>query len=211
MPEILCYGDSNTYGTMPLLSLDGERPRYDRQTRWPCAMASHLGADWHLIEEGHPGRTTVHDDPIEGEYRNGMRPLLAILESHKPLDVVVLMLGTNDHKPRFATNAMDIALGARRLVDTILAAKATNHILLVCPPPVLERGCLAEIFEGAEGRSVGLADRMQMVAASRNVGFFDAGSVIQSDPIDGVHFSADAHRTLGAAMAMAVKELVGAI
>lgn len=210
MPDILCYGDSNTYGTVPMADLDGPRGRYDRSTRWPCVMAADLGADWHLVEAGHPGRTTVHDDPIEGESRNGMRPLQSILESHQPLDVLVLMLGTNDHKPRFSVGAMDIALGARRLVDTILASGAAKHLLLVCPPPVLERGCLAEIFQGAEARGQGLSERMQAVAASRGIGFFDAGKIIQSDPLDGVHFSAENHVKLGHAIARAIAEGSGA-
>ena len=124
---VLCFGDSNTHGTPPVPNL-GASGRYDRSARWPTLMAGHLGADWHVIEEGHPGRTTVHDDPIEGAHRNGLTVLPSLLESHKPLDVVILMLGTNDLKGRFSVNATDIALSLERLIG-VIRAFATRRCL----------------------------------------------------------------------------------
>ena len=206
MKTILCFGDSNTFGTPPMERL-GEDRRFDLETRWPRVMANALGEGWHLVEEGHPGRTTVHDDPVEGEHRNAVRVLLAILESHRPVDVLVIMLGTNDHKQRFALGTQDIAFGAARLVDMALASGRVKQVLLVCPPKVLERGVLAQMFAGAEARSEGLAEEMARVARARGVAFFDAGSVIGSDDLDGVHFGAEAHGVLGAAMAEQVKAL----
>ncbi|MAC77793.1 MAG: hydrolase [Rhodobacteraceae bacterium] len=199
MKTVLCFGDSNTYGTLPMPSLDHDE-RYGMDTRWPRVMAAGLGEGWHLVEEGHPGRTTVHDDPIEGIHRNGARILLAILDSHRPVDVLVLMLGTNDHKQRFGLGPQDIAMGAGRLVAMAQASGRVDKILLVCPPKCLERGVLAQIFAGAEARGKGLADEMKREAAAKGVAFFDAGTVIESDPVDGVHFSAEAHVALGQAM-----------
>jgi len=115
---LLCYGDSNTHGTVALQEL-GVFHRFDRATRWPGIVASRLGSDWHVIEEGQPGRTTVHDDPIEGAHRNGLTVLPSILESHRPIDLVVLMLGTNDLKPRFSVPARDISLSIERLIGVI--------------------------------------------------------------------------------------------
>ena len=115
---VLLFGDSNTHGTMPVPHL-GFYGRFDREERWAGRLAQLL-PDWEVIAEGHPGRTTVHDDPIEGAHRNGLTVLPALLESHKPVDVVLVMLGTNDLKERFSVNAGDIALALERLVRVIL-------------------------------------------------------------------------------------------
>jgi lysophospholipase L1-like esterase len=117
---LLLFGDSNTHGTMAMPDL-GFGGRFDREERWAGRLAKLL-PDWEVIAEGHPGRTTVHDDPVEGAHRNGLTVLPALLESHKPLDVVLVMLGTNDLKERFSVNACDVALSLERLVRVILGS-----------------------------------------------------------------------------------------
>ena len=94
---IMCFGDSNTYGAIPTLARVG-RHRFAPDRRWPGIMRRQLGTGWEVLEEGHPGRTTVHDDPIEGIHKNGLKALPVCLETHMPLDLVILMLGTNDLK-----------------------------------------------------------------------------------------------------------------
>ena len=205
---VLCFGDSNTHGTPPVPHL-GASGRYDRSTRWPALMTGHLGPDWHVIEEGHPGRTTVHDDPIEGAHRNGLTVLPSLLESHKPIDVVIMMLGTNDLKGRFSVNPTDIALSLERLIGVIRAFACGPNggnpgILLVAPPPIIEVGCLAEMFEGGAAKSSGLAASIAAAAARANVAFLDAGAHIAVSPIDGIHYDQAAHTTLAQAMAHAV-------
>ncbi len=200
MKTILCFGDSNTYGTPPMKHLSDEG-RFDKTTRWPMVMAGELGEAWEVIEAGLPGRTTVHDDPLEGAYRNGKRSLRAVIESHRPIDLLILMLGTNDHKARFSVGAQDIAFGAGKLVDLALATGFVEDVLLISPPRVLERGSLAEMFKGAEAKSANLAKHMLAVAKARGVGFWDAAERIESDPIDGVHFSKASHVTLGQELA----------
>jgi hypothetical protein len=93
----------------------GDHRRHPPRHRWPHVMAEALGSPWRVIDEGHPGRTTVHDDPIEGAHKNGLRSLPVALESHRPVDLVILMLGTNDLKTRFALPPIDIARGVERL------------------------------------------------------------------------------------------------
>ena len=109
MKTVLLYGDSNTYGTAPMGAL-GDARRFGADIRWAGHVARALAGRAEVIAEGHPGRTTVHDDPIEGAHRNGLSVLPAILESHAPLDVVAIMLGTNDLKARFSVTAADVAL-----------------------------------------------------------------------------------------------------
>ena len=105
--KILCYGDSNTWGYNPHTEL-----RYPRAVRWTGVLQRGLGPAYHVIEEGLNGRTTVWDDPIEG-YKSGKEYLVPCLETHKPMDLVVIMLGTNDLKHRFSLTAFDIATGRR--------------------------------------------------------------------------------------------------
>lgn len=210
---VLCFGDSNTHGTPPMPDL-GASGRFDRGTRWPALMARHLGPDWHVIEEGHPGRTTVHDDPIEGTHRNGLTVLPSLLESHAPIDVVILMLGTNDLKGRFAVNAGDIALSLERLVGVIRSYACGPNggnpgIVLVAPPPIREVGGLAEMFEGGAAKSHGLANAIAAAANRADVAFLDAGAHIAVSPIDGIHYDAATHATLALAFAEAMREKFG--
>ncbi|MFT3850616.1 MAG: SGNH/GDSL hydrolase family protein [Propionivibrio sp.] len=154
--QILCFGDSNTWGYAPISA-----ERYPRDVRWTGVMAAQLGSRFHVVEEGQNGRTTVWDDPLEGGHKNGLTYLTACLESHHPIDLVILMLGTNDLKARFALPALDIAAGGERLVQTIqhtgwgVDGKAPA-ILLAAPPPIDPQGDLAEMFAGAREKSVQL-------------------------------------------------------
>ncbi len=207
----LCYGDSNTHGTAPLPDLLAME-RYGPAVRWPGVMAAELGPEWRVIEEGLPGRTTVHPDPIAGIHKNGLGVLPAVLETHRPVDVVVLMLGTNDLKTRFAVPPVEIAVSIEKLVLAIRQsccgpAQRAPAVLVVSPPPVLEAGCLAEIFEGGAAKSARLAVFVSAAAAQQGAAFLDAGRVIASSPIDGVHFDAGAHATLGRAVAKVVQSM----
>jgi lysophospholipase L1-like esterase len=200
MKSVLCFGDSNTHGTVPS---EGPEPvqRWPWAQRWPGVLQGALGANWRVIEEGLPGRTLCQDDPVEGADRAALRYLPACLQSHRPLDAVVFMLGGNDFKARFNRSARDIAQGAHALIDAVRASQLPGHtaprILLVSPPPVRECGWLSDVFAGAEARSPALADALAQVARSRNVDMLDAGLHVQVSALDGVHLDADAHRVLG--------------
>ncbi len=211
MPRtILCFGDSNTHGTKPLPTLDGAG-RFDHAARWPSVMGRALGPGYEVINEGHPGRTSVHDDPMDGPWRNGMTVLPALLESHKPLDLVIVKLGTNDLKNCFHVSSADIAFCLARLVRLILTFGAgpgggAPMVMVVAPPPILEVGCLAEMFAGGAAKSLGLAAAIRSMADRMGVGFFDAGAVIKVSPVDGIHYEAADQVTLGLAMAEAVRQ-----
>ena len=208
MPTLVLFGDSNTHGTMPVphLGFDG---RFGREERWAGRLAKLL-PEWEVIAEGHPGRTTVHDDPIEGAHRNGLTVLPAILESHRPVDVVLLMLGTNDLKERFSVNAGDIALALERLVRVIRASGAgpggrAPGVLLVAPPSIAETGCLAGMFAGGAAKSRALAAEIAAAAERVGVPFLDAGAVVKVSPIDGIHYDAAANPALAEAFAAAIR------
>ena len=209
MRTVLGFGDSNTHGTMPMPDIDASG-RFDHAARWPSVMAGVLGADWEVIAEGHPGRTTVHDDPVEGKNRNATRVLSALLDSHLPLDLVILKLGTNDLKYRFHLNANDISFGVGVLIDIVRASKAgpggaAPRVIVVCPPPIIEVGDLGLIFAGGAGTSQGLSKAFARLGARFQVTLVDAGALIAVSPVDGVHYEATAQVALGQAMAERVR------
>jgi lysophospholipase L1-like esterase len=210
MRTILCYGDSNTYGTAPMQHLEDDR-RFGHGERWVSVMRETLGADWWVVEEGLPGRTTVLDDPIEGIHKNGLTYLTPCLESHRPVDLVTIALGTNDLKARFGMPPGDIAAGAGILVETVAKALAASgqraKVLLIAPPPILEVGCLADMFAGGAAKSQSFAGHYKATASRLGAGFLDAGSVIGSSKVDGIHFDLEEHQKLGQAVAAAVRNL----
>lgn len=203
---ILCYGDSNTWGQIP-----GSEGRYAPDVRWTGVLAGELGPSYQVIEEGLCGRTTLWDDPIEG-YKNGREYLIPCLETHKPLDLVVLMLGTNDLKLRFSVPAYDIAASIGVLVEIIqksAAGKASQppQVLVIAPAPLGVLTEYAEMFEAGSAKSQKMAAHYQRVAEEYQCAFLDAGQVIVSSDLDGVHFDADQHSRLGKAVAARVKDL----
>ncbi|HMN86118.1 MAG TPA: SGNH/GDSL hydrolase family protein [Bauldia sp.] len=207
---VLCYGDSNTFGHATVARPDS---RYSPEERWPGVMAAGLGPEWRVIEEGLGGRTTVSDDPIEGAWKNGATYLLPCLHTHKPLDAVLVMLGTNDLKARFAKSAWEIAQGVGVLVKAIQSAGIGRNggvpeIVVVSPVPVLKKIPLhAEMFAGAYETSQACAAAYAAMAKENGVRFFEAGKVAKSSKVDGFHLDPDAHAALGKAMAKVVAGL----
>lgn len=210
---IVCFGDSNTHGAIPTLGrLAGHR--FARDRRWTGVLAKRLGAEWYVIEEGQGGRTTVHDDPIEGWHKNGARALPVCLESHRPIDILILSLGVNDLKARFSVSPGDVASALETLVTTILRSGAgpsgtPPKVLIVSPPPIHEVDWFADMFKGGRDKSLQLAPLIAEVSRRTGVGFFDAGTVIETSVIDGVHLDEDAHRALGGELAREIVSLIG--
>ncbi len=204
---ILCYGDSNTWGYNPATG-----DRFSRDERWPGVLRQELGDGYQVIEEGLNGRTTVWDDPIEG-YKNGKEYLIPCLESHQPVDLVVIMLGTNDLKKRFSLSAYDIADGAGVLVDVVQRSSAgldegAPKVLLMAPPPVGRLTEFAEMFEGAEIKSRRFSEHYRRVAEGRGCEFLDTSQGVVSSDIDGIHLELSEHQKLGRAVAGLVRKIL---
>lgn len=209
---LLCFGDSNTYGTLPIHTLGEPHRRYDAATRWPRVALAHLGAGWDLVEQGLPGRTAQFGDAVMGEHMDGRTGLRIALESAGPVDALAIMLGTNDVKACFGVGPEQVTAGLAALLNIALSQPMQDRhggfrVLLICPPPVEEAGPLAGMFWGGRARSLALPPLYRDLARAMGVGFLDAGELIAVSPIDGVHFDEAAHATLGAAVARAVQGL----
>ena len=216
MKNILCFGDSNTWGFDPASMTGSPYPiRFADDVRWTSVLARELGSDYRVIEEGQNGRTTVHEDPIMG-HRNGSKYLPACLESHKPLDLVVLMLGTNDLKGFLNLTPAEIAAGAGTLVKTILQSESgpkarAPKVLLLCPPATGDMSLvpdLAEKFINSDVRSRRFPAYYENIAALHGVAYLNTQPIVTASPQDGLHLEATEHAKLGKAVAEAVKRIV---
>ncbi len=204
MQQILVYSDSLTWGIIPNTR---ERLRFEK--RWPGVMERELLQGGHavrVVEDCLNGRRTVFDDPYKPG-RNGLVGLEQRIEVNSPLELVILMLGTNDFQSMHAHNAWHSAEGMVALVDAVRRAPVepgmrVPELLIVAPPAITDpTGSIAPKFEGAREKSLGLAAAYQQVAQDRRCRFFDAGAVISTSAVDGVHLDADQHQILGVAMA----------
>jgi len=211
MRTLLCFGDSNTHGTPPIVKRGEAYRRFGADTRWPRVAASRLPG-WEVVEEGLPGRTAQFQDPVMGAHMDGRNGLKIALQSHGPIDALTIMLGTNDTKTRFGATPEKITAGIAGLLDIAMSLEMQERhsgfrILLICPPPVLEQGPIRPEFSGAREVSLQLRKLYASLAQARGVEFLDAGSVIEVSPVDGIHFEAEAHRRLGTAVAEVVARL----
>jgi lysophospholipase L1-like esterase len=209
MKTILCYGDSNTWGWIPTSPVSPGR--YSKEERWSGVLQQQIGDEYEIIEEGLNGRTTVWYDPVE-EIMSGKDYLMPCLTSHMPLDLVILMLGTNDLKYRFSVPAFDIAEAAGLLVRMIQKSEVgpggdAPQILMLAPPPLGKLTELDEMFTGGKQKSMQLGQHYQRVADMLGCYFLNTADVIASSDIDGVHLEADAHKKLGIRVAQAVREI----
>jgi lysophospholipase L1-like esterase len=212
MKNILCYGDSNTWGARPIEAV-GVVERYGPDVRWTGVMRSHLGEGYQVIDEGLNARTTVHDDPIDGAYKNGLTYFRPCLESHVPLDLVIIMLGTNDLKSRFSLTAYDIASGIKTLLEVVQSIGPKNsgvvpQTLVIAPPPLARLSVLAEMFTGGTEKSLQFAPHYETFARLFDCDFLNAGDLVTTSDLDGVHFDADQHQVLGQAVAATVLKIL---
>jgi lysophospholipase L1-like esterase len=210
MKTVLCYGDSLTWG------YDAVGPgRHALADRWPSVLQAALGPDVQVIAEGLNGRTTAFDDNLAGEDRNGVRTLPTLLGTHSPLDLVIILLGSNDMKPWIHGNPLAAKQGMARLVNIVrghvypLEAEAPQ-VLLVSPPAVsrTENAEFAGMFAGGDAASRQLAAFYSQLADEAGCGFFDAGSVAETTPVDGVHLDAENTRAIGASLAPLVRMML---
>ncbi len=210
--HIVCFGDSNTHGYQAVTG-----GRFNENERWTCLLNQALGNDYLILEEGLSGRTTSFPDPIH-EGLSGLDYIYPCLMSHEPVDLLILMLGTNDTKERFGASAACIALGLKRLVAKAIATTdcwrhQKPNILIVTPKNIDKEYEQTEVGatmgRGCAEKSQGLAEEYQKIAQLMGCHYFDANQVVtENNHVDYMHLTAEGHRQLADALAKLVPGLL---
>ena len=193
MKQILCFGDSNTYGLIP-----GTKDRYDWDTRWSGRIGQRLWEDGcRIVEEGLCGRTTIFEDPLR-DNRNGSHMLPALLETHQHADLIIVMLGTNDCKTVFGASADVIGKGISRLLDQIQEYAPKAEVLLISPIYLGKKVWQEEYDQEFSRESVTVSRNLQPVyekiARDRQIEFLPAADHVKCCEADQEHLNAEGHK-----------------
>lgn len=210
--HIICFGDSNTHGYCA--QTDG---RFDETERWTCLLQKLLGEEYLILEEGLSGRTTSFEDPVF-EGLSGLNYLYPCLMSHEPVDLLVIMLGTNDTKERFGAGAPSIGLGLIRLIKKAIAStdcwrNKEPNILIVTPQNISKKyensNVAGTMGKGCAEKSWGLAKEYERIAEQFNCSYLDANQVVKAEPneIDHMHLTEEGHRQLAEALDKKIREI----
>lgn len=208
LKNIMCFGDSNTYGFIA----GSGGARYDEHSRWTKLLQKRLGEEYYVIEEGLNGRTTIFDD-LDKRFMNGSEYLEMCVATHRPLDLVIIMLGTNDTKERYHAGPAEIAKGLEKLIRILRNPEIYHkHVLIISPIHISESILTSEYcvaFNGLEGRekSLGLAAEYAKVAREYNCFFLDAADYCKADDKDAIHLDAESHAALAEAIYHKIKEI----
>lgn len=210
--SVVCFGDSLTWGFTP-----GTRERYGHDVRWTRLLQKVLGENFYVLEEGVNGRTTVFEDPVRGD-KNGLAHLVTVRKTHMPIDVMVIMLGSNDLQDRFGMSAGAIGFAMMRILDAALTdmpgdpeGKAPK-VLLIAPPPLGEfaNSPLEGVYSSRSiEESYKLKDVYVTLAEQYGTAFLDAGSIVTVSDVDSVHWDADMMAPFADAVAAEVRKLAG--
>ena len=213
--HILCLGDSNTHGYCadPADCADSVA-RFNEDERWTCLLQKALGEGYLVTEEGLSGRTTVFQD-ARHESMDALSVIYALLKSHEIIDLLIIMLGTNDTKERLGVNAACIGIGMERLVRKAQSVdcwgEGKPNILIVCPPPILpemERSeCGLPMGRGCLEKSRELPAFYRKTAELTGAHFLDAGGC-EFNRLDGMHLTRRGHAQLARRLAEAVPGLL---
>ena len=218
MKRVLCFGDSNTYGFDGReMAVTGDFSRFDEETRWTHLLGNMLGNGWCVYEAGMGGRTTVFDDPLEYG-RNGLKALDVVFKSNEPVDLVTIMLGTNDLKDMFNASAEVISWGMEQLIQRLqdLIARSRNpqtKILIIAPANVSATSAGSYMYgfsehSVAKGRE--LPRLYAALAQKYGCSFWDASRHVSVDPSDGTHLNPQGHRLFAESLLPVIQSILGA-
>ncbi len=210
--HIICFGDSNTHGYCAATG-----GRFSEDERWPRLLEKLLGESYLVLEEGLSGRTTCYNDPIH-EGLSGLDYIYPCLMSHEPVDLLIIMLGTNDTKERFGSSAACIALGLKRLIAKAIATtdcwrNGHPNILIVTPKNIDKEYETTEVAAtmgmGCAEKSQGLGREYEKISRLMGCHYFDANSVVEeNNHIDYMHLTAKGHEELANALAQIIPDMI---
>ena len=211
--HILCFGDSNTHGYCPEPSESVDRgERYNEEERWTCLLQKALGEDYLVLENGVNGRTTAFSDPFR-PYISGLGVIEAVLMAHRPLDLLIVMLGTNDVKERYGMSAQCIGFGLEKLCFTASITDAWSgrgpNILVIAPPHLDDAiDHDATMGAGCAMKSRQLSAVYREICEKHGWHFLDAEGLVSFSKADFCHMSARDHRVFARKLSELVPGLI---
>lgn len=204
MKHILCFGDSNTHGYIP------GGGRYDDNTRWTRLLANMLGEKYLICEEGLNGRTSSFDDPYE-PFKNAMDYIIPCLQTHEPIDLTIVMLGSNDMKRYFSPTLEKITNSLRQLAK-LIRDTTDAPVLLVSPIVLGEHMATSDFAASFPPASITLSHQLSPalanVAKELGIDFFDAATVAKPAVEDSLHLTAEGHKQLALALATKIHTIL---
>lgn len=203
---VLLYGDSFIWGLNPV-----DAKRYDYKDRIGGLLQAKLGEDYRVVEEGHRGRTMFGENGWFPE-RNGLEQFGPIFASHLPVDVLVIMLGTNDLNSKTNHSPQQIAASLndydKKIDYWCNFMKYDKPEVIVIAPPEIEDASLdlfKEIFAGSSEKIGPLAAELESKSKELGYKFIDSREVFKSAGNDGIHVSPDQNHNLANKLAEHIK------
>ena len=209
--RIVCFGDSNTWGYNA-----STEERFPEDSRWTGLLANLLGNEFQIIEEGLSGRTSVIDDPLF-EGLNGLSYIHPCLMSHSPLELVIIMLGTNDTKERFQLTSHNIAQGIARLAHKAKHTPAGNNgtnpkVLVIAPPPIHGKYMETEVAKSmgreCDLKSEWISKHLQPLLENQDIEFLDTKGLVEMNKVDYMHLDEEGHRKLSKLVFNKIKNIL---
>ncbi len=194
MKKVLCFGDSNTYGFVP-----EKCTRYDKNTRWTGVLQALCGSDFSIIEGGCNNRTAFVDNPAGAE-QTGYK-ILPEYFTKDYFDIVVLAIGINDLQLFFRPTLEEFEQGMEKLIKITKDLSPNAKIILVCPSKLDLAGIKSGVFsfqfdEISVEKSGKLSPIYKSLAEKYKCHFIDLNNIVKVSPLDGLHFSAESHKTI---------------
>lgn len=207
MKNILCFGDSNTYGLIP-----GVNGRYDWGVRWTSLLDRRVRKlGYRVVEEGLCGRTSIFEDAVR-KGRKGIDWLPILLEAHSPIELVVIMLGTNDCKTYYHADADRITDGVEALVQLVKEYDPGIDVLVVSPialgEGVGEEGYDPEFDPHSVQVSKQLPGSYRVMAANNQVEYLAASDYAKPSATDREHMDVEGHRRFAQGIGKKIEQIL---
>ena len=201
--RILCFGDSNTWGYNAV-----DSSRFPKEVRWTKLLQKSLGEEYEIIEEGLSGRSAVSEDPLN-EGLNGFMYISPCIKSHAPLDLVMIMLGTNDTKERFSLTPNNIAAGiirtASKVKGSLTGRDGKDPLILVVAPPSIGSGYKNADAFLSMGRECDIKSKemipfLKEMALLNGFEFLNADELVIMNHLDYMHLDVNGHKKMAKAI-----------
>lgn len=208
--RILCFGDSNTWGFNAVT-----RERFGNEIRWTRRLRRELGDGFEIIEEGLNGRCAVNEDQLK-EGMRGLDYIHPCIMSHKPLDLVVIMLGTNDAKERYGMTSHNMAMGIIRVAGKVRHSETGRdgsdpEILVVAPAPIgpeyVNSDAVLSLGREADRKTAEMADHLRTLSKESGFHFLDAGEYLKMGETDHMHLDEKGHAVMAEIIRNKISEI----